>query len=113
MKLATTNKYADSEIIQLSAVCGESTFREFIMPQERISHEATKRHKISKVNGILQKTCAQGGSDFYLIRSDSAAKVFGNFVYWLDNLKVNRHDNVRLISHGMNNFHAHVLVIIF
>jgi hypothetical protein len=42
---------------------------------------------------------------------EEAEDVFSDFLDWIDQLKSEKGDKVRLISHGMINFHARVLVI--
>ncbi len=114
LKLATTDKHVQSEIIQLSAICGDQSFVKSTLPRGSIKSDATSRHRFRKSEGRLTRlrsyTEKNGVTLQDEIPCEKAQDVFSEFVYWIDGLKRGSGDKVRLISHGMHNFHARVLV---
>ena len=119
LKLATTDKHEESEIIKLSAICEDQSFQKCIVPRGVIKNEATNRHLILKCNdGLLQMDYSpkkhfstQVQIPHKMMPCEKAFDVFMDFLNWIERLKSRSDDKVRLISHGMFNFHARVLVI--
>ena len=115
MKISTTGKHVDSDIIQLAAISenpDEPSFEAFIQPNERISHEST-----NKCHGIFYDNDEE---EFYQIRGEKVIKLkikkpmdaFQDFFNWIEKVKTNGENHVRLVSHNAHAFHLQVLVII-
>ena len=117
-KLSTTRQNVDSEIIQISALTesltDEKKFHCFVKTSKNISSAATDLHKIYKNgNGDFYQSRPRDGGlrEEVFLDMQEPEEALRAFFGWLENIKIDRHDKIRLVSHGAHSFHAQVLVI--
>jgi DNA polymerase III epsilon subunit-like protein len=105
--VSTADIYKKSEIVHISAVPVDKEvpiFERFIYPQDRISDEASRIHRITREDGKLLKRGK-------VVDDVDPFEAYDDFVDWIDeHLKRRTGDRVRLIGHDVLEYDAHVLV---
>ena len=112
-KLSTTGRTINSGILHLTAVSvypDKCSFEVFIIPDQRISPEASNLHGISYDNH---------GEYFYQRRNGENARLemlnprdaFQAFLDWIEYIREDQRNRISLVSHNAHAFHIIVLVI--
>ncbi len=87
----------------------EEPFNQFVLPEKEISRSATNLHHIFERHGNLYRSRQRGDEEELDAREPKV--VYNEFLQFLNNLKSERDDQVRLIGHNIECFDAHVLVL--
>ena len=114
MNISTTGKHVDSDIVRLAAISenpDEPSFDAFIQPNYEISGESTKYHGIFFDNDERKFYQTRGEREVRL-QMKNPKDAFQDFFDWIENVKENDENHIRLVSHNAHSFHLYVLVII-